>query len=73
MSPAQSAMVMRKLEKMEAAYAGQAKRIKMLEADNEILAQRVHGLGEENARVTRNLERMAEAHDQLIRYVGRRG
>lgn len=73
MSPAQSNMILRKLEKLEAAYVDQAKRIKMLEVDNEILTQRVKGLGEENVKMTKNFERLAEAHDSLIRYVGRRG
>lgn len=73
MSPAQSGMILRKLEKLEAAYVDQAKRLKMLEVDNEILTQRVKGLGEENAKMTKSFERLAEAHDSLIRYVGRRG
>lgn len=83
MSPAQSGMILRKLEKLEGAHASQAKRLKMLEVDNEILAQRVKGLGDQVGQLTRRLEDAEELAeklkrtdlmvDQLMRIVNRRG
>ena len=53
MSPAQSAMVMRKLEG--------------LEADNDALMRRMVGLGEENLKLRKELEHQSRMIEQLIR------
>lgn len=57
MSPAQSAMVMRKLEG--------------LEADNEAILRRMVGLGAENAKLMKLVEQQSLMIEQLLRRGGR--
>ena len=83
MSPAQSGMILRKLEKMEAAYVDQAKRIKMLEVDLQVVTMRNQALTDQVDHLSRRLGHAEELSaqlgrtelmvDQLMRIVNRRG
>ena len=76
MSPAQSAMVMRKLEALEAAYASQERRLKLVESDLSVMTMRSQALSAEVDRlrgVGTRLERTENMVDQVIRAGGRRG
>lgn len=76
MSPAQSKMILRKLEKLEAAYIEQAKRLKLAESDLQVMTMRTRALSAEVDRlrgVGTRLERTEDMVDQVIRAGGRRG
>ena len=83
MSPAQSGMILRKLEKLEGAYASQAKRLKMLEADLQVVTMRNQALTDQVDHLSRRLGHAEELSaqlgrtelmvDQLMRIVNRRG
>lgn len=67
MSPSQSGMILRSLERIEAAQTTQAKQIKMLEIDNEIMSQRMKALSEENVKLAKAVENADKMLTQLIR------
>lgn len=76
MSPAQSKMILRKLEKLETAYIEQAKRLKLVESDLSVMTMRAQALSAEVDRlrgVGTRLERTENMVDQVIRAGGRRG
>lgn len=83
MSPAEKGMILRKLEKLEAAYVNQAKRLKLVEADLQVMTMRTQSLTDQvnhlNRRVgqaegvSEQLERTELMVDQLMRIVNRRG
>lgn len=67
MSPSQSGMILRSLERIEAAQATQAKQIKMLEIDNGLMSQRMKTLSEENVQLALALANADKMVEQLIR------
>lgn len=67
MSPSQSGMILRSLERIEAAQTTQAKQIKMLEVDNELMSQRMKALSEENVQLALALANADKMIEQLIR------
>src|SRR5699024_4402198 len=73
---AQSKMILRKLEKLEAAYIEQAKRLKLAESDLQVMTMRTRALSAEVDRLRgggTRLERPEDMVDQVIRAGGRRG
>ena len=83
MSPAQSNMILRKLEKLEGAYASQAKRLKLAESDLQVVTMRNQALTDQVDHLSRRLGHAEELSaqlgrtelmvDQLMRIVNRRG
>ena len=83
MSPAQSKMILRKLEKLEEAYVSQAKRLKLAESDLQVMTMRTQALTDQVGQLTRRLGHAEELSaqlgrtelmvDQLMRIVNRRG
>lgn len=83
MSPAQSKMILRKLEKLEAAYVNQAKRLKLAESDLQVVTMRNQALTDQVDHLSRRLGHAEELSaqlgrtelmvDQLMRIVNRRG
>ena len=83
MSPAQSNMILRKLEKLEAAYVDQAKRLKLAESDLQVMTMRNQSLTDQVDHLNRRLGHAEKLSaqlgrtelmvDQLMRIVNRRG
>ena len=57
MSPAQSGMILRKLEKLEAAYVDQAKRLKLAESDLQVVTMRNQALTDQVDHLSRQIGR----------------
>ena len=83
MSPAEKGMILRKLEKLEAAYVDQAKRLKLAESDLQVMTMRTQALADQVNHLNRRLDdaevlagkldRTDLMVDQLMRIVNRRG
>lgn len=71
MSPSEKAMILRKLEKMEGEMTRQAKAIRALEVNEELMSRRMKAVDKENVRLKKRADQQALMVDQLLKRGGR--